>query len=121
MTEKAISWLTAKVDSKLTLLAYQQGESSSSVQNNPYAKDDGKQFGRAPQCKKRPTRGSDGDDNDEPIEEDDGRGDDPAGNGKKKAKMLSMRLACPFFKHNSRVYTRRSCKGPGWDTVHRVK
>ena len=33
-----------------------------------------------------------------------------------------MRLACPYFKNNPRRYRlSRSCPGPGWSTVHRVK
>jgi hypothetical protein len=32
------------------------------------------------------------------------------------------KLACPYFKHNPRKYQGlRSCPGPGWDTVHRIK
>jgi len=32
------------------------------------------------------------------------------------------KLACPYFKHNPRKYQGlRSCPGPGWDTVHRLK
>lgn len=34
----------------------------------------------------------------------------------------SERLACPYFKHNPGTYRHwRSCPGPGWGTVHRVK
>lgn len=33
-----------------------------------------------------------------------------------------LRFACPFYKHNPERYeTSRSCCGPGWETVHRVK
>ena len=32
------------------------------------------------------------------------------------------RLACPYFKHDPRRYLGlRSCPGPGWDTIHRLK
>ncbi|KAF2268933.1 hypothetical protein CC78DRAFT_575476 [Lojkania enalia] len=32
------------------------------------------------------------------------------------------RFACPFFKHDSNRYrNRRTCPGPGWPTVHRMK
>jgi hypothetical protein len=34
----------------------------------------------------------------------------------------AKRLACPYFKHKpSRYQSRRSCSGPGWRTVHRLK
>ena len=35
---------------------------------------------------------------------------------------ISLRFACPYFKRDSQRHSeRRSCRGPGWDTVHRVK
>ena len=34
----------------------------------------------------------------------------------------SKKLACPYFKRDPQKYQRvRSCPGPGWDTVHRLK
>jgi len=40
-----------------------------------------------------------------------------SGNGKKE-----KRFACPYFKRDPKVYgDRRSCLGPGWLEVHRVK
>ncbi|KAH6646192.1 hypothetical protein BKA67DRAFT_96281 [Truncatella angustata] len=39
-----------------------------------------------------------------------------------KTEPHGLRLACPFFKHNSRRYSsQQSCTGPGWETIHRVK
>ncbi|KAJ4298221.1 hypothetical protein N0V90_006120 [Kalmusia sp. IMI 367209] len=36
--------------------------------------------------------------------------------------IYKRKLACPFFKRNSERYlNRRSCVGPGWDEVRRVK
>jgi hypothetical protein len=36
--------------------------------------------------------------------------------------LLRSRFACPFYKHNSENHQRwRSCRGPGWDEVRRVK
>lgn len=32
-----------------------------------------------------------------------------------------LRFACPFFKHNPERYQLRSCRGPGWQDVSRVK
>ncbi|KAF2016678.1 hypothetical protein BU24DRAFT_207684 [Aaosphaeria arxii CBS 175.79] len=31
------------------------------------------------------------------------------------------KFACPFYKHDPNQYNKRTCKGPGWPTVHRVK
>jgi hypothetical protein len=39
-----------------------------------------------------------------------------------KKASTSQRFACPFYKHNpARYENSRSCVGPGWKTVHRVK
>ncbi|KAM5368024.1 hypothetical protein ACJZ2D_009738 [Fusarium nematophilum] len=49
------------------------------------------------------------------------------GHKSKKAKLQkeeaeTKRFACPFFKHNPEGYrTSRTCMGPGWATVQRVK
>jgi hypothetical protein len=68
-------------------------------------------------------RASDRDDEQRNREED--------GNPKKRRKvtpssdtemMLARPFACPFFKHDPQLYSaRRSCPGPGWPTVHRLK
>lgn len=35
---------------------------------------------------------------------------------------IPRRLACPYFKRNPQKYQQeRSCSGPGWNTVHRIK
>lgn len=51
--------------------------------------------------------------------------EDGQGLGSKKIKIeenLGKRLACPFFKRNPQRYQEeRSCVGPGWRTVHRLK
>lgn len=47
------------------------------------------------------------------------RGSDPLDESKEEA---PKRLACPYFKMDpSRNHTARSCLGPGWATVHRIK
>lgn len=58
-------------------------------------------------------------------------GDDQAGSDEEERKAkkpkaegeeLARRLACPYFKHNPKRYQEeRSCVGPGWRTVHRLK
>lgn len=57
-----------------------------------------------------------------------GDSDDDEGNGglaSKRVKMdenMGKRLACPFFKRNPQRYQEeRSCVGPGWVTLHRLK
>ena len=59
--------------------------------------------------------------------------DEPDEDGSNKRRRISIatttedsetgpRFACPFFKHDPNRYrNRRTCPGPGWPTVHRVK
>jgi hypothetical protein len=55
------------------------------------------------------------DENDEPFHKRH-RGASP------RAEELEQNFACPYFKRNRRKYQRfRSCPGPGWSTVHRMK
>jgi hypothetical protein len=60
------------------------------------------------------------------VELDDSSTDEADGKSvdKKRSKTTSTtpRFACPFYKHDPERYeTSRSCCGPGWETVHRVK
>jgi hypothetical protein len=57
-------------------------------------------------------------------DEEDGRPPKRPNKEKKKIepKTLKRKFACPYFKRDSEKYmTRRSCVGPGWDEVRRVK
>lgn len=59
--------------------------------------------------------------------------DDPDEDGSSKRRRISVttttedsesgpRFACPFYKHDPNRYrNRRTCPGPGWPTVHRMK
>lgn len=59
--------------------------------------------------------------------------DDLDGDGSNKRRRVSIttttedsesgpRFACPFYKHDPNRYrSRRTCPGPGWPTVHRMK
>ncbi|KAI1453522.1 hypothetical protein F4805DRAFT_461708 [Annulohypoxylon moriforme] len=50
---------------------------------------------------------------------------DPDRGGSKRAKKeveVEKKFACPFFKHDPRVHNKhRSCAGPGWTSLHRLK
>ncbi|RFN51722.1 hypothetical protein FIE12Z_4034 [Fusarium flagelliforme] len=53
---------------------------------------------------------------------DDDTDDGSRGTKRSKKASTSQRFACPFYKHNPAQYENsRSCVGPGWKTVHRVK
>ncbi|SCO06426.1 uncharacterized protein FFB20_12598 [Fusarium fujikuroi] len=61
--------------------------------------------------------------NDEDDLNDSGKDGDISGKrSKKRVKESGLKFACPFFKHEPERYkTIRSCMGPGWTNVHRVK
>ncbi|KAF2464638.1 uncharacterized protein BDR25DRAFT_95944 [Lindgomyces ingoldianus] len=64
--------------------------------------------------------------------DDDSPPEDPDEDGTNKRRRVSLsatedseagpRFACPFYKHDPNRYrNRRTCPGPGWPTVHRMK
>jgi hypothetical protein len=60
------------------------------------------------------------------ISNDDGNNesdDETPAHGKDQSSQVRAkgRLSCPFYKHNPRRHNGRSCIGPGWWEVHRVK
>ena len=61
--------------------------------------------------------------NDDDPDEEHRRGKRPKRQGDAKEIALSTRkLACPYYKREPSKYQNwRSCPGPGWDTVHRLK
>ncbi len=64
-------------------------------------------------------RGSSG--NDDETREDGRSGQDSRASGPSEV-SLGRRFACPYFKRDPRKHREhRSCVGPGWTTVHRVK
>ncbi len=78
-------------------------------------------------ARSRPAEGSDAKTSRKRLPEEDD-GDDEGDGGRKRLRPQNdtdeppMRLACPYFKNNPRRYRlSRSCPGPGWGTVHRVK
>ncbi|KAI2616313.1 hypothetical protein GGR54DRAFT_641739 [Hypoxylon sp. NC1633] len=50
---------------------------------------------------------------------------DPSRGGSKRAKKDTepeQKFACPYYKHDPRAHSKnRSCAGPGWTTLHRLK
>lgn len=74
-----------------------------------------------PHSKHKRKRRADDDDNDEPQEN--GREDLlRQGEEDPENKELVLYFACPYYQRNPARYGRtRSCKGPGWKQVHRVK
>ena len=66
--------------------------------------------------------------NEKPQSEDE-KGDDEEPNKRRKVEVeapddckVTRKVACPFFlRHSERYCNRRSCPGPGWNSVHRLK
>jgi hypothetical protein len=59
---------------------------------------------------------------DEDQEEDDQARKRPLKSAGPNFDSSALRFACPFFKHNPEANRKwRSCAGPGWASVHRVK
>jgi len=77
----------------------------------------------SPKSSKRQQQHQDSQDIEQPGEEEDnGDGQERQQKRAKVDDSMPKKLACPFFKRDSRKYQFwRACPGPGWDTVHRVK
>jgi hypothetical protein len=66
---------------------------------------------------------------DDPSSDGETGGDGGGGNGNGRKDRIDSkrlrtprRLACPFFKHDPETYGAvRTCCGPGWEQVHRLK
>ena len=66
---------------------------------------------------------SNGDKNGQPDDKEDGKESDENNQRAKKRKTETENwLACPYYLRDPRKYmNKRSCPGPGWKTVHRLK
>ncbi|KIW09128.1 hypothetical protein, variant 1 [Verruconis gallopava] len=62
------------------------------------------------------------DDDENSGEDDDSRKRSKAPRALIRDRIPTLKLACPFYKRNPQRYQNcRPCRGPGWDTAHRVK
>jgi hypothetical protein len=94
---------------------------------NHGSKDGFKQSNNNPQSSNHAGKGkrrAENDDNNEDGEQE--QNDDPSSKRHRGAspgaEELGKYFACPYFKRDRRKYQRfRSCPGPGWSTVHRMK
>jgi hypothetical protein len=110
------------LDWNFKTLARARGNDSSGSNGGPPSSFERGSSDQAPSRKRRRT--SDGDDG-----SPDGRenGKDSGSQGDKgddatSSKDPGRKLACPFYKHMPREHMKdRSCAGPGWMKVHRVK
>lgn len=72
---------------------------------------------------RRPKRQLDGDDSNNSSTGGDENSRDQGGNKRaKKDPETGRKFACPFYKHDPRTHRKeRTCCGPGWDSIHRLK
>ena len=94
------------------------GDSSSSKGASPTSSQS-QGSGRVTKKKRKSDEMEDGE-NDEQDEEANKRPIRPR-KRKNSGDSMKRKLACPFFKHNPQKYQVRTCQGPGWDSVHRIK
>jgi len=74
-------------------------------------------------------RGTQGNDPPPPDDEsdNDGESDDDRDRGKRRklngaARKSGRKLACPYFRHDPQAFSDdKSCSGPGWPSIHRLK
>lgn len=111
----------AMFDPSSRIIACAGSSSSTPQQSDGYDK-----FVRGPSSRggeyKRKATDEDSSDRDDDADRDSNkrRRPDPSNPGVNLE--ATKKFACPYFKHNPRRYQSvRSCPGPGWDTVHRLK
>lgn len=125
-TMKTIDIIMRKIELHLRYAAYMQcngGKTSNTpTNNNPSSSQQGSRKASQSSGKRK----SRSDDNTTPPNDDQ---DDNAPNKRRRGSQATIssselvtRFACPFYKHDpSRFRSRRTCPGPGWLTVHRMK
>lgn len=119
--DRLMLWAKAWLESRLALLSYQQvGDGSHASQGTelPLSESDANQsepvFGIPRKL------GGDGEDGH--GEEESGSGEGHEGNKRAKQSENPPLFACPYFQRDPDRYgVRRSCPGPGWREIHRLK
>ncbi|WQF81928.1 hypothetical protein CDEST_06942 [Colletotrichum destructivum] len=119
--EKVDEWLDENVCPLEEACDYEEGSSSSSKSSGSTGKKSSGNRSKPPAGSKRQLRGDDQDE-DRQGGEDGSRQD----RNKKRAKTDvhddRKRFACPFYKYDPKRYKHhRSCFGPGWTELHRLK
>jgi len=123
-TIKVIELIMKKVEVSLRQAAYNQCTGSSSAHNRAGAVSSSGQSSRKTSvstgCKRKFRQ-----ENSPPPEDDDEGGPNKRRRGSGTTidgSETGARFACPYYKHDpDRYRNRRTCPGPGWGTVHRMK
>jgi hypothetical protein len=116
---QAIRWFNGRLTSGLAVLAYQNGESSTAAPRSGLSCPGNNRANQKAQAGKRTPGGFDDEDQ---SGSEEARHNSPIELKGRKRLRPNRKLACPFFKHDPELYNdRRTCTGPGWITVHRVK
>ncbi|KAI1340029.1 hypothetical protein F5Y15DRAFT_61951 [Xylariaceae sp. FL0016] len=93
------------------------GPTGGSSGSNPIGSGNGKSGGSS----RRPKRQLDGEDQDDFSAGGDENGQERGGNKRAKKDESERRWACPYYKHDPNACKNRSCHGPGFSTIHRMK
>lgn len=123
-TLKVIELILRRIEISLQHAAYKQcaGNNTSSAPTAPYISLD--QSSRTTSLSTGSKRKSRQEGTPPPDDDDEG-----SPNKRRRGSMATsdesetgVRFACPFYKHDPNRYrNRRTCAGPGWPTVHRMK
>lgn len=114
------------LDKKLAVASYAYetaGASGNSTASGGIGSQGSGGNGQSERSSRRPKRQLDGGDLNNSLSGGDENGRDKGGNKRaKKDPEAGRKFACPFYKHDPRTHRKeRTCCGPGWDSIHRLK
>jgi hypothetical protein len=123
-THKIVEFILRKIEINLRNAAYKQCTGSNAAHTQARTIQVSNQSSRKPSVSSGSKRKSRSEGS-PPPEEDDEDGPSKRRRGSTTTTDESetgARFACPFYKHDPERYrNRRTCPGPGWPTVHRMK
>ncbi|CAJ2512044.1 Uu.00g076690.m01.CDS01 [Anthostomella pinea] len=122
--ERVMAAFNKWLDKRLAIISYAYEASEASegtTEGSSKYPSDGS--GKSSTSSKRPKRQFEGDGQDNFSAGGDENGKDRAGNKRAKKEVeLERKWACPFYKHDPEAHSKhRSCAGPGWPSLHRLK
>jgi hypothetical protein len=121
MIGNIISDTTSELHEKFCRVAYAGSVTTVSSANGSSAAESGTSSGSGDSKRKRST--ANGERN---AGDNDGEDDTDTNSRREKGREIGMtessKFACPYFKYDTHKYKNwKTCPGPGWNDVHRVK
>lgn len=124
-TMKTIDIIMRKIEVHLRYAAYMQCNGGRSTNASSSNATTSQQSSRKASSQSNGKRKSRSDDTTPPNDDDQDSGSNKRRRGSHatiESSEMATRFACPFYKHEPhRFRSRRTCPGPGWPTVHRMK